>query len=354
MTENKKNTRAAQPPASSQIPSLAESLQDYFLTGAAITPAQTEGAHSRLLTRHFNSLVAENVMKPALLAPAEGEFVWQDADKIISFARENQLKVRFHTLVWHNQTADWFFRDRQGNELGSHRENKHLVLGRLQEYIRIVGTRYKEDVESWDVVNEVIDPEEMDGLRRSKWFEITGTDYIKTAFQTAREVLGPEAKLFINDYNTNDPKKRAFLYELVKELLAEGVPVDGVGHQMHINLEWPAASTIAETIDLFAGLGLDNKVTEMDISLYTNDRDRYEMVPPEMLIRQGYRYQEVFDVLKAKSDKISQVITWGIADDHTWKSTFPIKRLDLPLFFDEEHRPKPAFWGVVDPARIDD
>lgn len=338
----------------SDPPSLATCLENDFLIGAAIEPYQTTGEHASLLKKHFNSVVAENVMKPGLLAPGKDEFFWEDADKIVSFAKQNNMKVRFHTLVWHNQTANWFFEDEQGSPLTATEENKQLLLERLRHFIRVVGDRYRDVIESWDVVNEVIDPEQPDGMRKSKWFELTGTTYIETAFYTAREVLGPGAKLFINDYNTNDLEKRKALYNLVRDLLDKGVPIDGVGHQMHINLEWPAAATVAETIDLFAGLGLDNKITEMDISLYQNNTDKYETVPRELLIKQGYRYQEIFDVFRAKRDKISQVITWGIADDHTWKTSFPIKRNDLPLLFDQHHQPKPAFWGIVDPSRLAD
>ncbi|WP_077624671.1 endo-1,4-beta-xylanase [Sediminibacillus massiliensis] len=335
-----------------EVPSLKEVWKNSFSIGAAIEPYQTTGKHAELLKKHFSSIVAENVMKPGLIAPKRNEYFWDDADSIIAFAGKNHLKVRFHTLVWHNQTADWFFQDEEGNPLKENPEHKQLLLDRLKEYIRVVGNRYKNAIESWDVVNEVIDPDQPDGLRRSTWFNITGTDYIETAFRTAREVLGPEAKLFINDYNTNDPKKREFLYELVKDLQSKGVPIDGVGHQMHINLEWPSVSTISETIDLFANLGLDNKVTEMDISIYENDKDTYETVPQDLLAKQGKRYQEIFDLFKSKKGKISQVITWGIADDHTWKTNFPIKRIDLPLLFDQEHLPKPAFWGIVDPSKL--
>lgn len=337
----------------SVIPSLYKSLESEFSVGAAIEPYQTEGPHAELLKKHFNSIVAENVMKPGLLAPKKDEFYWENADKIVSFAKENKMELRFHTLVWHNQTAGWFFEDEDGNELEAKEEHKQLLLERLRQYIRIVGERYRDDMESWDVVNEVIDPDEPDGLRKSKWFKITGTEYIEVAFHTAREVLGSKAGLFINDYNTNDPGKRTALYNLVKELLDKGVPVDGVGHQMHINLEWPEASTIEETIELFASLGIDNKVTEMDISLYVNDTDKYETISEELVTKQGKRYQEVFDIFRSKKDKISQVITWGIADDHTWKSGFPINRPDSPLLFDKQYRPKPAFWEIVNPSRLE-
>lgn len=94
---------------------------------------------------------------------------------------------------------------------------------------------------------------------------------------------------FINDYNTHEPKKRDFLYNLVRDLLAKGVPIDGVGHQSHIRLEFPAISEIEQSIEKFASLGLGNQITELDMGLYSNDTDRYETIPESMLIRPKFR-----------------------------------------------------------------
>src|SRR6185295_1469447 len=127
-----------------------------------------------------------------------------------------------------------------------------------------------------------------------------------------REVA-PNARLFINDYSTTDPIKRTCLYNLTRDLRAQGVPIDGVGHQMHINVESPSAQTIEETIQLFAGLGVDQHITEMDMSVYTNSTDKYTAVPEELLIKQGYRYKEVFDVFRRHADTIKSVTVWGMA-----------------------------------------
>src|SRR5690606_21722679 len=104
-------------------------------------------------------------------------------------------------------------------------EHKALLLQRLETHIREVAGRYAGQIAAWDVVNEVIDESQPDGLRRSRWYEIAGLDYIRTAFRVAREAA-PDAKLFINDYNTHEPAKREALFRLVSTLLAEGVPID--------------------------------------------------------------------------------------------------------------------------------
>ena len=130
------------------------------------------------------------------------------------------------------------------------------------------------------------------------------------------------------------------------------MPVDGVGHQMHVNIESPSIASIGQAIETFAALGLDNQITEMDVSLYTNSTDKLSVIPPELLVRQGYRYRDIFKELRRLRDSISSVTLWGIADDNTWLKTFPIARLDLPLLFDEDLQAKPAYWGVVDPTQL--
>ncbi|MFS1512083.1 glycoside hydrolase family 9 protein [Chengkuizengella sp. SCS-71B] len=338
-------------PIEQDIPSLHEVLQDDFLMGAAIEPYQTQGLHSELLQKHFKTITAENVMKPNSMQPTEGNFNFTEADILIDYAKENEMLVRGHTLIWHNQTADWFFKDAEGNDMEPTPENKQLLLERLETHVRTVVEHFKGDVFAWDVVNEVIDPGQPNGLRNSKWYQITGTDYIKRAFEVAHET-DPNAKLYINDYSTTNPTKRQYLYELVTELINEGVPIDGVGHQLHVNIEYPSPSLIEDTIVLFSSLGMDNQITELDMSIYNNNTDQYEVVPEEVIINQGYRYKEIFDVFKKHSDDISSVTTWGLADDHTWLSTFPITRINLPLLFDKQLQSKPAYWGIVDPSKL--
>ncbi|WP_058830328.1 endo-1,4-beta-xylanase [Paenibacillus polymyxa] len=334
------------------IPALHGLYQGQFSIGTAIEAFQTEGAYGELVQKHFNSVVAGNAMKPVSLQPSEGQFHWEEADQIVQFARQHGLGIRFHTLVWHNQTGDWMFKDKNGQPMTPTAENKKLLLDRLETHIRAVAARYKNVITDWDVVNEVIDPDQPDGMRRSKWYQITGTDYIEKAFRVTREVAGPNARLFINDYNTHEPKKRDFLYNLVRDLLAKDVPIDGVGHQSHIRLEFPTIAEIEQSIEKFASLGLDNQITELDMGLYSNDTDRYETIPEAMLIRQAHRYQALFDMFTRQQDHISNVTIWGTDDGNTWLSTFPIARLDKPLLFDERLKAKYAYWALVDPSKV--
>jgi endo-1,4-beta-xylanase len=334
------------------IPSLYAQFEGAFDIGAAINGNQTDGQYADLISKHFNIVVAENAMKPGPIQPTEGNFNWTEVDKIVKFAKDNGQLIRFHTLVWHSQAADWMFLDKDGKDMTPTPENKKLLLDRLETHIRKVVERYKDDIRDWDVVNEVIEPSEADGNRHSKWFEITGTEYIERAFKVAREAAGPQAKLYINDYNTHDPKKRDFLFNLVQDLLAKGTPIDGVGHQTHINIVSPSITLMKESIEKFAAIGLDNQITEMDISIYTNDSATYDKVPEEILIEQAHRYKAVFDMFMELKDDISTVILWGTDDSRTWLKTFPITRINLPLVFDEDLQAKYAYWALVDYAKV--
>lgn len=352
-------TAAAEPSVEQDIPSLHEVFADYFPIGAAIEPFQTKGLKAELLKKHVNMLVAENAMKPSSIHPTEDQYNWGPADQIVQFAKENNMQLRFHTLVWHTQVGDWFFIDRDGKPMidetdpAKQEANKQLLLERLDSHVRTVVSRYKDDIVSWDVVNEVIEPNDPDGMRASLWYQLTGTDYIETAFRAAREAGGEHIKLYINDYGTDDPTKRELIYELVKELLDKGVPIDGVGHQTHISIHWPPTDLVIESMERFAELGLDNIVTELDMSLYAwNDRSDFgDNIPEDVLNKQATRYRELFEAFKAKQDILSEVVFWGIADDHTWLSGFPIKRTEAPLLFNDVLHAKPAFWAIVDPEK---
>lgn len=333
------------------IPSVHETLAAYFPVGAAVWQGSLLGPQADLLRKHFSSVTADNSMKVGPIHPAEDTYAFAVPDSIAAFARTNRMKMRGHTLVWHEQNPAWLFRDSEGNELQPGEASKALMLDRLRAHIRAVVTRYKDDVSAWDVVNEAIDPSQADCMRRTAWYRLTGTEYIDVAFQTAREIA-PEAKLFYNDYDTTNPARRRCMVSLVASLRDRGIPVDGMGHQMHVNIDYPAVAAVVDTINEFAALGVENHITEMDMSVYNNPTASYDAVPEAVIIRQGHRYREFFDAFRELAGKVTSVTFWGMADDYTWLKTFPIPRLDLPLLFDEQLQAKPAYWGVVDPSRL--
>ncbi|WP_226665266.1 endo-1,4-beta-xylanase [Metabacillus litoralis] len=342
-------------------PQLDQRYKKSFTIGAAVEPYQLEGKDAQMLKRHYNSIVAENVMKPVNIQPEEGKFNFEKADKIVQFAKENNMEIRFHALIWHSQIPGWFFEDKEGNAMVDETDplkrkaNKELLLKRIETHVQTIVERYKNDVKSWDVVNEVID--DGGGLRNSEWYQLTGTDFIKVAFETAEKYGGEDINLYINDYNTEVPSKRDDLYNLVKNLLDQGVPIDGVGHQSHIQIGWPTLQQTEDSINLFASLGLDNQITELDVSLYgwppRPAYKTYDEIPAEVFINQADRYDALFKLYEKLDDKISNVTLWGITDNHTWLDDRAEEYndgvgKDAPFVFDPEYKVKPAFWSIID------
>ncbi len=336
------------------LPSLHEVLADFFPVGAAVRGATIAGVHGDLLKKHFNRLTSENDMKWDATEPSAGSFTFTNADAQVAFAQANGMRVRGHTLVWHSQIPAWVFTDPvTGTTMQPSPANHDLLLQRLANHVRGVVTHFGDKVYAWDVANEVIDESQPDCMRRSTWFNVTGTDFIDAAFRTAREVA-PTALLFINDYNTTIPSKRQCLYNLVSDLQGRGVPIDGVGHQMHDNLEFPSAQSMAETLELFAGLGVTQAVTEMDVSIYTGGSNapiaNYDEIPPERFLKQARHYRDFFRVFEAHKDQLTSVTFWGLADDLTWLTSSG--RVNGPLLFDDQLHHKLAYTGIVSPQDL--
>jgi endo-1,4-beta-xylanase len=336
--------------AEEAVPSLKDSLGGAFAIGAAVPPTFVEPGdrHAGLLERQFNALVAENAMKPENLQRVEGRFKWTQADAIVDFAAKRGMALRGHTLVWHQQTSPWFFADREDRAKPA---SKELLLERLKTHISAVVGRYKGRVRAWDVVNEVLtdDGRLRDGASGSKWYAICGADYIDAAFRWAREA-DPAAQLVINDYSLESSvAKRDGMYELVKGMLARGVPVDAVGMQMHVSIYGPSVAEVRAAIDKFASLGLKVQVTELDVSLY-GWMEKAKPLGPELFAKQAERYAELFGLFREEAAKgnLDMVMLWGVSDEQSWLNDFPIPgRGDAPLLFDGAQKPKPAFWAIL-------
>jgi endo-1,4-beta-xylanase len=343
------------PTIETDLPSLHEELAGFFPIGAAVSNVEISGVHGELLKKHFNSVTSGNDMKWDATEPNPGTFVFTNADQQVAFAQANGMRVRGHTLLWHQQTPAWVFTDPlTGQPMLPTAANHDLLLARLENHVRNVVAHFGDKVYAWDVVNEVIDESQADCMRRSPWFNITGTDFLDTAFRAAREAAPPGTLLFINEFNSTIPNKRQCLFNVVSAMQARGVPVDGVGHQMHDNFEFPSAQSMADTLDLFAGLGLVQHVTEMDVSIYSGSANtpipNYDEIPAERFLRQARHYRDFFRVFKAHRDQLSSVTVWGLADDLTWL-TRP-GRVDGPLLFDDQLQHKLAYTAIVSPQDL--
>ncbi|MDQ1003297.1 endo-1,4-beta-xylanase [Neobacillus niacini] len=326
-----------------EIPSLSRVYQEFFNIGAAVN-LRTIESQQNLLVKHFNSITAENDMKFIEIQPVQGQFTFEKADQLAAFAQKNGMKMRGHTLVWHNQTPDWVFQDVNGEQV-----DRETLLQRMKEHINAIMKRYKGTIFCWDVVNEAVTDEGPELYRATKWLDIIGEDYIEKAFEFAHQA-DPDALLFYNDYNESNPQKREKIYKLVKSLVDKGVPIHGVGLQAHWNLVNPSLEDIRAAIERYASLGLKLHLTELDVSVFNHEDKRTDLTEPtpEMLELQAERYYQVFHLLREYRDSITSVTFWGAADDYSWLSDFPVKaRKNWPFLFDENHQPKDSFWKVV-------
>jgi endo-1,4-beta-xylanase len=325
------------------IKSLCKEYEDYFPIGAAVNPRVIK-THAELLVKHFNSITAENEMKPGSVHAAENEYNFDDADTLVEFAQANNMLVRGHTLVWHNQTPDWFFTTKDGMPA-----SRELALKRMKEHIDTVTTHFKGKTYCWDVVNEAIDDKASGYLRRSKWLEIVGEDFIEKAFEYAN-ASDPGALLFYNDYNEVVPDKCDRIYRLVKSLRDKDVPIHGIGMQGHWSIFSPSPEEIRRAVDKYASLGLKIQVTEMDISLYEPDYKGTELRAPlaDLLKMQEEYYAKIFEIFREYREVITGITLWGAADDVTWLNNFPVRgRKNWPLPFDDDQKPKAAYYGIV-------
>jgi endo-1,4-beta-xylanase len=323
--------------------SLANVYKEYFLIGAAVNK-NTIQSQKNLLINQFSSITAENEMKPENLQQEENKFTFEVSDQFISFADEHGIKMRGHTLVWHNQTPDWMFEGKDGSVVG-----RDLLLERMKNHISKVAGRYKGRIYSWDVVNEAIDDQQDVFFRKSKYLEIVGEDFIEKAFRFAHEA-DPNASLFYNDYNECNPEKRDKIFKLVHSLIEKDVPIHGVGMQGHWNLTKPSLDEIRAAIEKYASLGLQIQITELDLSVFDYEDKRTDLTEPtsEMLSLQAERYDQVFALFREYKDVISSVTFWGAADDYTWLNDFPVRnRKNWPFVFDKNHQPKQSFWRIT-------
>jgi endo-1,4-beta-xylanase len=352
-----------------------------YLVGAAIPPNFTTGTEAAVLLKHMSSLTAENAMKPDTLQPSlagspseAGPLNFAPADTIVAFAQANNIKVRGHTLLWHRTAPDWFFKGCDVDPAGC----LPNVRIRLHDYIHNVMTHFGGKLYAWDVVNEVVavDPNSATPYRTdSPWYRawlnaknaganVEPWDYIEDAFRYADEartslgLTSADLKLTINEFNTEVPGKLANLVRIIQDLRNKGVPLDAVGHQLHLRIDADVANVTAALVAIENLGGLENQITELDINVYADPAScgatgtgclpNYGTSPPQsVLSSQARLYRALYAAFKRPS--VRSVTTWGLHDGWTWYNQLGGTRINHPLLFDAAVQPKWAFWAVVDP-----
>lgn len=348
-----------------QTTSLREAYRTHFLIGTSVNTdnyADENSEDARLIKTHFNVLTPENIMKWDALQPRPGQFDFRAADRLVEFARKNQLYLVGHTLVWHSQTPAWVFAGEDGAPL-----TREILLGRMRDHITTVMTRYQGRVQAWDVLNEALNE---DGtLRDTPWRRIIGDDYIEKAFEYAR-AADPAAHLYYNDYRLEVTAKRAGAIAIVKRLQAAGQRIDAVGIQGHVSLAHPAVEEQEEAIRDFHQLGVKAMITELDVDVLPGtkgwgdaDIRRREAadpafnpyvdgLPAPVQDALAARYADFFRMYLRNRDKVIRVTFWGLNDGDSWLNGFPIAgRTNHPLLFDRRNRAKPALQAILRMAK---
>jgi endo-1,4-beta-xylanase len=310
--------------------SLAESRPRPLGIGAAVdavglnVPAYTEA-----LVTHFNVLAPENALKFGPLSPRPGEYDFTAADVLLAFAQQHQMRLRGHTLVWSNQQPAWLLE-------GQWRRDELIAI--LYHHIQTVAGRYRGQIWAWDVVNECVGDDGQ--LYQNFWYQGIGPDYIELAFRWSHEA-DPNALLFLNEQGAEGLGiKSDGVYNLVIDLLSKGVPIHGVGLQMHTRLEGaPPPADVAANMRRLSGLGLQVQITEMDVRLQ-------EPASAGDLERQDQIYGDILEVCLA-APNCTAFILWGVSDSYTW-IPYKYQGWGSALILDRNFQPKPAYQAMLE------
>ena len=345
-------------PIEEDIASLKDVYNGYFKVGTAVMASNLSSpSFMDLVQKHFSgSITFGNELKPDYVldqaaSQAKGgntnpQVNFSQADALLKYCAANKIPVRGHTLVWHSQTPDWFFKENFSDD--GDWVDKDTMITRMENYIKNVmeglATQYP-DVEfyAWDVVNEAwqdngtpraAGSSKSENPDSSAWTRIFGDNsFIEYAFQFARKYAPAGCKLYYNDFNEYMPQKTTAIYDMAMELKEKGL-IDGIGMQSHLDVGFPNASTYENALSKFASTGLDIQITELDIT--TSDTSEAG------LEKQAQMYSDIFDLCVKYKDNISAVVIWGVTDDQSWRAT------RVPLLFDENFKAKPAFYAIVD------
>ena len=347
---------------------LKDLCSDFFTLGVGINGSTLENQtlnipeYMELSKKHFNSCTMTNLMKSCYILDqfasqdnlkngnSEPALNFASIDPTLKWCRENGMKMRGHTLVWHTQAPGWFFRENYTDD-GEY-VDKETMLARMESYIRQLLTHVQEEypdvVYCWDVVNEAVDPESADpdsdfkcrtkcGQDPNPWYDTIGPDYVEMAFTYARKYVADGVKLFYNDYNTYQAPKTEGIYTLCESLKEKGL-IDGIGMQGYWGIDYPPTKDIRNAIKKFSELGLEIQVTELSVGV---DKET-----EAMFLKQADKYEQYFKLLyEMDSDNggpanITNVTLFGLVDHYREGDTTNSR------IFDENYQPKPAFYKI--------
>ncbi|XP_054166508.1 endo-1,4-beta-xylanase A-like [Oppia nitens] len=305
---------------------LRDKAKQKYIGTALAAHALSDPEYNQMAGAEFNSASPENEMKWAALETSRGHYNFGDADKLVAYAQQHDMKMRGHTFLWHRRIPAY------AEALHGNKAELEKVV---KEHITKVATHFKGKIYAWDVVNEVLNEDGSGNkLRKGLFLDTLGPSYVEEAFRTAH-AADPNAKLYINDYGIEGKNKKSdALYELVKEWKAKGVPIHGVGVQAHFR-EGGVASTLHENLKRFADLGLDVAITELNI--------RYKLPgSADKKAKQAQDYEKAFSACKTIPRCVG-VTVWGFTDKY---SNIFDKGYGEQELWDQHYKPKSAVNAV--------
>jgi endo-1,4-beta-xylanase len=346
---------SAQKPAT-DIPTLKDIFKNDFTIGTALSAQQIEGRDRRadsLVKKQFNVLTPENTMKSMFVQPEWGKFDFSSGDKLVDYAKKNDMQVVGHALVWHSQLPSYVYRIKSKDSLQTF----------FNSHINTAAKHYDGKVFAWDVVNEALNE---DGTMRKSIFQrLLGDDFVTEAFRLAEKAT-PKSELYYNDYNIEQPAKRAGAIRLIKQIQDAGVRIDGVGIQGHWHVGKVPFEEIEKSILEYSALGVKVMFTELDIEVLPRDftgaevsqrmrnsddpkLNPYKEGLPESVQQQlADDYAKLFQLFLKHKDKIERITFWGVHDGQSWLNGWPVPgRTNYPLLFDRNYQPKPAYYSVI-------
>lgn len=311
------------------------------LVSTAVRPDLfAEPAYAETLAREFDMVEPEDVMKWWVVRRNFGAFDFRQGDQVVAFARAHGMKIRGHCLVWDNDNPQW---------LAQSHFSPAQLSDLMREHITTVMKHYAGQVFAWDVVNEAFD--EKGEVKDSIWYNRPGigfagkrTAYVEQAFRWAHDA-DPQALLFYNEGGAEDLNlKSDAIYAMAKDFKQRGVPIDGVGLQMHIsNLDFDRVAVSANIARLNA-LGLQVHITELDVALPINPTGQAR---DGDLQKQAEIYREVVRAC-LQNPGCTAIQTWGFSDKYSWIVSHSHGTQGAALLFDRFYQPKPAYTAMVE------
>ena len=353
-TAYSQNNSETNKPATIPTPTigLKDAYAGKFLIGTAgDVPRGYSAAELANIKANYNVLTPENNMKPQPIHPAEDRYNFAAPDALVQWCSDNNIKVWGHNLAWHAQTAPWFFQGTNGEPV-----TRELAMERLSNHIHAVAGHYKGKLYGWDVVNEAINDRgdwTTENLRNDAWVKVIGPDFLTMAFKWAHEA-DPNALLFYNDYNIEQGAvkgtgKHAASMLLLKRMIKDGAPINGVGIQGHWHLDTNLAD-VEKAITDYESLGLKVDISELDVTSTGENSGAFGVrgggpITPEAVQKQAEVFGKLFEIFNRHASCIDHVTLWGINDNRSWR------RGQGALLFDGQMQPKPSLQAVLDAAK---